>query len=292
METSNKFKITWLPLWNCNFRCHYCFGWTNTNALEIQPLANLIKVWDSFFHKIQKTETEIELIISGGEPTIYPNFFELMQYFTTKFFRINIYICTNLSFNVHDFLNLKIPNNKILFNITFHPACISLDNFINNLIPVKEYIAYNTISFVADKDNLKKQENFIKKINNYGIKVNPLNLKFTHKNIIREENLQKKEYGNLEVLNSKQEINLIKEIRDKQNLASSDYENSKQSSFGKKCLAGYKYIQIFPNGNIRKCSMDSTYLGNLFDEDIQLYTEPHRCKQEICPNQYHNIIED
>ncbi|MDD5021644.1 MAG: radical SAM protein [Endomicrobiaceae bacterium] len=281
---NDKFEITWLPLWKCNFKCPYCKGWANTNALEFQPLTTLIQVWDNFFNKLQNFEAETNLIVSGGEPTMYPNIFELLQYLTKKVSRIHI--CTNLSFNTHEFLNLKIPNNKISFDVTFHPTCMPLDNFISNLMSLKEYISNKTINFVADKDNLKKQKEFTQKINDCGIKANPLFLKN-----FGQDPHPEKEYGIFETLNSEEEIKLINEIKTEQHIISSDCESEQCSPFGKKCLAGYKYIQIFPNGTIRKCSMDLTYLGNIFDEDINLYTEPQICTRKNCPHQYNNIIE-
>jgi len=281
MNNNNKFEITWLPLWKCNFKCPYCRGWANTNALEFQPLNTLIKVWNNFFNKIQKTE--IDLIISGGEPTIYPNIFELLQYFITKVSRVHV--CTNFSLNAQDFLNLKLSKEKIFFHPTFHPACMPLDNFINNLMLLKEYVNDVPVTFVADEDNLKKQKEFTKKINDCGLQAAPLCLK----SFVEEP--PKKESVGFRVLNSEDEMKTIKEIRSEQQIISSDYENSKQSSFGKKCLAGYKCLYILPNGNISKCSMDSTYLGNIFNGDLNLYKEPQLCKQKICPHQYKNIID-
>lgn len=285
MLNNNIFEITWLPLWDCNFRCRYCLGWYNTNALKFQPLNTIIKMWDIFLGKIMNSETDVNLTISGGEPTIYPNIFQFLQHLINKYPNIHVSLCTNLSFNAVEFLKFNFQDNRIALNATFHPSCMSTENFVENLILLKKYIPYGTVNFVADETNLKKQQDFIKSINDCGIKLNPLFFKsFRHE--------QETEYGNLEVLNSEDEINLVKKIKSEQNLDSSDYESTKQSSFGKKCTAGYRYIQIFPNGNIRKCSMDSTYLGNIFDEDLNLYQEPQRCKQKICPHQYHNIIED
>ncbi|MDD5021643.1 MAG: hypothetical protein PHR82_05845 [Endomicrobiaceae bacterium] len=283
MNNNNKFEITWLPLWKCNFKCPYCLGWTNTNALEFQPLNNIIKAWDNLFQKIQDTDTEIELNISGGEPTIYPNIFEILKYFTKKV--LKIHVCTNFSLNARDFLNLKLPTEKIFFHATFHPACMSLDNFINNLTLLKEYVKNIPVTFVADENNLKNQEEFIKKINDCGMQAAPLCLK----SFVEEP--PKKESIGLKVLNSEDEMKVIKKIKDTQHISSSDYESSQCSPFGKKCLAGYRCLYILPNGNISKCSMDSTYLGNIFDKDLNLYKEPQLCKQKICPHQYRNIID-
>jgi len=279
-----------LPLWKCNFKCPYCNGWKDTNALEFQPLNTLIGIWDNLFEKIKSSEFKIELIISGGEPTIYPNFFELLRYFITKVSKVHI--CTNLSFNASEFLNLKSTVDCVSLHATFHPACISVNDFIKNLIPLKKYVENKTVNFVADENNLKKQKILMKAINKHEIKTNPLFLKFVGKDVFKEKKFVKKNnYENSEILNSEEEIKMIKEIRDEQDLQISDYESSETFSLGKKCLAGYKSLYIMPNGNIRKCSLDSTYLGNIFDKNFNLYQEPQICKQKICPNQYRDIID-
>jgi len=289
MEYRNNFEITWLPLWKCNFKCPYCNGWKDTNALEFQPLNTLIEVWENLLNKIHYSHEEIIVNITGGEPTIYPNIFKFIKYLTNKVTRIHI--CSNLSFNADEFLNLKIPYDKISFIATFHPSCISVNNFINNLITLKQYIENNTVNFVADENNLKKQEFFIKKINDCGIKTNPLLLKFFGQDLSKGT-FVKKNFDNFETLNSKSELNVIKKLRNTQKIETCDNESSKQVSFEKKCLAGYKYIQIFPNGNIKKCSKDTTYLGNIFNGDIHLYEEPHRCKEKFCSFHYNLILND
>lgn len=285
MEYQNKFEIIWLPLWKCNFKCPYCVLCEETNALEFQPLNTLIKLWDNLFKKIQSRDLKIELSISGGEPTIYPNFFKLLQYFMTKVSKIHV--ATNLSFNPYDFLNLNFSNNNICFHATFHPSCMPVDDFIKNLIPLKQYIINQTIDFVADENNLENQKIILKKLNDCGIKVKLLFLKLTG-----EDCRDKKVYADTKIINSESEIKMIQKIRDEQIVQGSDYELAKKVPFGKKCLAGYKSIYILPNGNITKCALDSTYLWNIFDKDaINLYQEPQICKQKICPSQYPNIID-
>lgn len=285
MEDKNNFEITWLPLWKCNFKCPYCPLFEETNALEFQPLNILIKIWNNLFEKIQSSNLKITLNISGGEPTIYPNFFKLLQYFITKVSKIHV--STNLSFNPYDFLNLKFPTNTICFHATFHPSCMSVDDFIKNLVPLKQYLINESVEFVADKNNLENQKMIIKKINDCGIKVKFLFLKF-----IGQDLPDKKNYTNAKIINSEREIKTIQKIRAEQIVKGSDYEIAKKGPFGKKCLAGYKSIYILPNGNITRCALDPTYLWNIFDRDIiNLYQEPQICKQKICPSQYLNIIE-
>lgn len=288
----NTISITWIPLWKCNFRCPYCDSPTKTNALEFQPLEKIVDVFDNFFKIIKEKDNRVEITLSGGEPSIYPNFFDIIKYLTTVCDSVSI--CTNLSFDSQKFLNMfESVADRISINPTFHPSCMKIEDFMNNLKNIKPFIFNkNNVNLVADQYNIKEVDNIVKEINSIGIKVNILTFKYFTDKIKRTEKLEQKKYDNLEVLNSKEEIDKIKESKEKQGLSLSEYETGTKSSFGKRCLAGYKYIQIFPNGNIKRCTIDKTYLGNIFDKDFHLYNEPHKCVKKYCPHQFNLIIEE
>lgn len=286
----NKFNIIWIPLWKCNFKCVYCQGWRNTNGLEFQPFNIIKEVFDRFFDKICEYKAKddfIDFVITGGEPTIYPDIYKIVEYLLGKTDRICI--CSNLSFDVKEFLKMNFPEDKVNISATYHSSCMNIENFINNLMPLKKYMKEESVMFVADNDNLKKQKEMVSKINAFGIKVNPLCLKYMGQQYKDMQDGQK--CGSLDILNSDEEKEIVKSIRQEQKINVSDYESADESPFGKKCLAGYKYIQIFPNGNIRKCTLDMDFLGNIFDGDIKLYKSPEVCRQKICTHQYDNIIE-
>jgi len=288
----NLVSITWIPLWKCNFKCSYCDSPTKTNALEFQPLEKIIDVFDNFIKIVKEENNRVEITLSGGEPSIYPNFFDIIKYLTTVCDLVSI--CTNLSFDSKKFFNMfKNVADKISINPTFHPGCMKIEDFIYNLKNIKPFIFNkNNVNLVADQYNIKEVDNIVKEINNIGIKVNILTFKYFTDKIKKNENLEQRKYDNLEVLNSKKEIDKIKESKEKQGLSLSEYEAGVKSSFGKRCLAGYKYIQIFPNGNIKRCTIDKTYLGNIFDKDFHLYNEPHKCVKKYCPHQFNLIVEE
>lgn len=285
-------SITWIPLWKCNFNCIYCDSPLKTNSLEFQPLDKIMDVFDNFIKIVKKNSNIVKVTLSGGEPSIYPNFFEIVKYFTRVVDSVSL--CTNLSFDAQKFLNIfKNSADKVSINPTFHPSCMKLEYFMNNLKVLKPFIFNkNNVNFVADKYNIKELDNVIKEINSIGIKVNVLTFKYYTDKIIKTENIEQKKYDSLEVLNSEKEIHKIKQMKEKQGLSLSEYETGQTLSFGKKCLAGYKYIQIFPNGNIRRCTLDKTYLGNIFDKDLHIYDEPHKCVKKYCMHQFNYIIEE
>lgn len=288
----DKISITWVLLWKCNFNCIYCDSPSNTNALEYQPLDQITNVFDNFFKNIRRNKESIKITITGGEPSIYPNFFDIIKYLTEKVDSISL--CTNLSFDAKKFFNMFGNfTNKIDINPTFHPSCMKIEDFLYNLKILKSFIVNkNNVNFVADKYNMEQIDKVVQEINNIGIKVKVLTFKYFTGKIKKTEKIKEKKYDSLEVLNSKEEIDKIKEVKEKQGLSLSEYETGQKQSFGKKCLAGYKVFHIFPNGNIRRCSVDNTYLGNIFDGDLCVYNEPQKCVQKYCPFQFNCIVEE
>ena len=281
----NEAQINWILLWKCNFRCIYCDTYLNTNALEYQSFERIKSVFDKLVEQLQKDNDRINLTITGGEPSIYPNFFDIVKYVAEKIDSLTI--CTNLSFDVKKFYDLcKDYQEKINIHPTFHPSCMEIEKFMTNITIIKPFLQRSIVNVVCDKYNMKEMDSIVQQLNDKNVKVN------TTEKIKKTEDIKEKEYAKYEILNNAEEITKIEKIKEEQNLNLSEYESGKKSPFGKKCLTGYKFFQIFPNGNIRRCSMDNTYLGNIFDEDYHLYTQIQTCKQQACRYEFHNIIED
>lgn len=288
---TNEVNVNWIMLWKCNFRCIYCDTYLNTNALEYQPFEKIKRVFNKLVEQLQKQNDKIHLTITGGEPSIYPNFFDIVKYFVEKIDSLTI--CTNLSFDVKKFYDIcKDFKERINIHPTFHPSCMEIEKFMNNITVVKPFLQRSLVNVVCDKYNMKEINSIVQQLNDKGVKVNLLPFKYTTEKIKETENIKEEELSRLEILNDAEELTKIEKMKQEQNLDLSEYESGKKSPFGKKCLTGYKFLQIFPNGNIRRCSMDNTYLGNIFDEDYQLYTRIQSCKQQACRYEFHNIIED
>lgn len=60
----------------CNLNCPVCYAESGTNRREQKPLSQIIEMLDN----IVKNEGEPDVVqISGGEPTIHPDFFKIMD---------------------------------------------------------------------------------------------------------------------------------------------------------------------------------------------------------------------
>ena len=132
---TNEVNVNWIMLWKCNFRCIYCDTYLNTNALEYQPFEKIKRVFNKLVEQLQKQNNKIHLTITGGEPSIYPNFFDIVKYFVEKIDSLTI--CTNLSFDVKKFYDIcKDFKERINIHPTFHPSCMEIEKFMNNITKI------------------------------------------------------------------------------------------------------------------------------------------------------------
>lgn len=82
---SAPFSVTFIITNNCNLRCKHCFteaGATNEKELDTKEIKRVID-------ELAKAKV-FSVVISGGEPFIRPDFFEILDYFSKYYFRLGI----------------------------------------------------------------------------------------------------------------------------------------------------------------------------------------------------------
>lgn len=144
---------------SCNLRCSWCYA-KNTNYLakdnmNIGLAKELVDVCDEL--KIK------HITIIGGEPTIYPNLFEIIEYINSKQIKCGI-VTNGLAFEKEEFIdkliNLGINNfsislkgeNREIFN-----KITGFDKWDNVIAGIKNLVKKNcsvSISMVLTEDNI------------------------------------------------------------------------------------------------------------------------------------------
>lgn len=121
--------IRWTIVEHCNYKCVYCS--TNSPVTSPRICTNYKDIID-YLNKHGLGYTKLY----GGEPTLHPNFFELVSLFKNK---IGMY--TNLSRSMSFFKEL-ISTNKINdLNVSCHYNCIqNISDYIEKLEYLTKYI--------------------------------------------------------------------------------------------------------------------------------------------------------
>ncbi|WP_157143922.1 radical SAM protein [Brachyspira pilosicoli] len=111
--------IDWCILYECNYKCSYCFGQDTLSNAQFTPLDKLKYAVDNIF-KIHKSRYAFTL--TGGEVTYYPYLLDLVNYILGYNKNTSIYIITNGSRSIEYFEDLfsKYVNSKITLTISIH----------------------------------------------------------------------------------------------------------------------------------------------------------------------------
>jgi organic radical activating enzyme len=92
--------INWAISNVCNYKCWYCFPGSNTGDFNNLPLDLAIKNFDHLFqqYQIKLHKTRFDLVLTGGEPTLWRNLRPFIEYFRKKYKdQITITIVSNFS---------------------------------------------------------------------------------------------------------------------------------------------------------------------------------------------------
>ena len=255
---------------------------------------NIIDSWKYIYDKYGSSRIRLD----GGEPSIYPNFFEIVKELS-KIHRLQMN--TNLSFDVNRFCDITNPET-IKVDASLHCEYTKLEDFIEKLSFLKQKGYKLTVSYVGYPDFLENIPLAKKTIENMGISffVHPYSgfyedrqypqsyseqdkkfiydIDFESKTELVWRQERKGKYKNKKNMNigkkwSKEEIEMFQQKRQKY------FEEKIKVGKYKICKMGQMYARIYTNGNTyRCCSSDgNTYLGNLFDKSITLLEKAEKC---------------
>jgi len=132
MQLPNSYNYIALFLtFRCCYNCSYCINWKN-----------LIKERDSkyWINCFRNLETDLPVTLSGGEPSLYREFYEIINMIPQK-----IDILTNLSFNVREFAK-KVSPDRFDNQRSYAPIRAS---FHNEFMEIKETLS--KVAFLMNK---------------------------------------------------------------------------------------------------------------------------------------------
>lgn len=204
----HKVFFTWQITYSCNYKCTYCHapkhGKQDAVNTVILSKEEWVKIWDDIYYMYG----ECEINISGGEPSIYPNFFGIVKEITKKH---KVEIVTNLSFNIEQSICGLNPE-RVRFAASFHPQHITIEDFVVKINQIKKNGFIITTNFVPWPPFFDKISHY-KKIfeeNNINVVLQPFVGTYNGKKYPDSYNTKEKEVlhlfmktGNKEVLNFK-----------------------------------------------------------------------------------------
>jgi len=122
----------------CNFNCPYCI---NEEGGIKRKRKELGLEW---IEGLNKFETEVPITLGGGEPTLHPNFYEIVKNIKPT---LKLDLLTNLQFDVDEF----IENCRGRFNskkgayknirVSYHPSQQDPNELIKKIVKLQKYFS-------------------------------------------------------------------------------------------------------------------------------------------------------
>jgi MoaA/NifB/PqqE/SkfB family radical SAM enzyme len=263
-------RFTWNIHYACNYRCPYCFFEGKWAEYKKRNAYLTVDEWMKYWNKIYDDYGRCYILITGGEPFIYPNFIDLIEKLSAIHYPINI--STNASGDLESFVE-KIDPQRVSLSVSFQPHFDNLKSFLEKVKFLKKYCFDGCINFVAYPLFLKDVKYYIKEFDAVGeeLKVIPFWGKY-----------QDKEYP------------FAYTQAEKENVGIDDSWFNKIRKKGSICHAGYNSALIFPDGKVARCGQigERMLIGNFFDPQFKLLGEVLPCDAEFCPCDENKLFGD
>ena len=268
----------------CNMNCSYCYNKFPRDNKDIDMIL-LLKYIDDVY---KKTKRNIDILLIGGEPSLYKNIHEFIIECRKRIFISDIDFFTNFSRGI-DFYKLLIKN-KVNLVCSWHNETDDneFSNKLNSLTnDEKKFIV--EIAMMFEHNNIDRWNNVISQVfKKYKNVIQPWILydRYTTKEYTQ---IQKKEF--IKSLLKLEKISLT-DFKNKNaiDIIFNQYCNKYQESFiNQICSAGYDTLYIHNTGDVYKCQNDFFYnlprLYNINDNNAQFdinFYNPQKCICNYC----------
>jgi MoaA/NifB/PqqE/SkfB family radical SAM enzyme len=267
--------ITWLINNKCNYRCTYCLnGFEEPPGFRILTPDEWLAVWEEIYNKYGTTSIQI----TGGEPTVYPRFFEIMANVCKMH---NVELQTNLSFEPQELID-NIPVEGVSrIGGSFHPQYIQFEPFLDKMVKLQAAGFKVEINYVAYPPILRKAKECIDMANEKHVQLSILSFQGEYEGKKYPENYNDEERALLKSLN-------VSSGESAEAMADWDVEHKKIGTIKETevplriCRMGQMYTWIKPDGEALRCCKSTQVLGNIIEGTFNLLDEALPCKAKNC----------
>lgn len=285
---------------NCNLRCKHCFQSSEANSNKSALLS--FDEWDKIFAQFEQANV-LSVVISGGEPLMYPNAIELIRKISD--YKLSLSILTNgLLINEKNVDVFCRPNITTTISLdgeseTTHEYLRGKNTFLKTERVIKllsQNGATINIAHTVHRHNSKNLENFIKyliglHIPNVSIGlVEPEGRAAINHDMILSKEEEKEIFNEIRTLSEKFKDSITIDFP---NLSYKQNFEDFSTATSIYCAAGTKRLAISSDGTVYPCvyafGNKDLEIGSLLSENIQhLWENPtkwNNCRGEIMLHQ-------
>ncbi len=281
-------EFDWLIHYRCNYKCYYCFFAEHWDYVEKKNIKMHYSKWVEAYKRIHDKYGDLKIIITGGEPAIFPNFQELIIELT-KFAQVSF--DTNLSYSKEKLESLvsQVDCSKLFIGASFHPIFAELNDFFEKMMILKKYKVDSRVHFVTHPNQIKILPKAKELFASHNIRFVPIPFRGVFKGKQYPAAFTKEEeeviYGVTQ--------NLIEKDRQWSNI-----QVEQADSKNKLCRAGQMYARVDCDGTVYPCAHDfketggKIVIGNILNENFEMRKEPMICSHDKCPCEFRWIVKE
>jgi MoaA/NifB/PqqE/SkfB family radical SAM enzyme len=261
MPETPKVRFTWNMLYDCNYRCSYCFFEGKWEEYRKRTVYFSPEKWEGYWRRVSDKYGPPYLIITGGEPFIYPNFIEIIRRLSQICYHINI--SSNSSGDLKGFVETIDPQ-KVSLSLSYQPQFDKLEEFLERLLFIRKHGFNGCINFVAYPPFLKDIGHYKDKFSSVNEVLKVIPFFGEYQGSIYPDGYTQAEQRLIGINDG-----WFKKVRRKSSI----------------CTAGQKTALVFPDGKVARCGQigEDNTLGNFFDQNFKLLEDSLPCQAEFCP---------
>jgi len=259
----------------CNYRCSYCLnGFEEPPGFKILTPSEWLSIWEDIYNNYGT----VSMQVTGGEPTLYPDFFEIIENISKMH---NIELQTNLFWDPRELIE-RVPSEHISrIGGSFHPEYTKFEIFLEKIIALRDAGFKVEINYVAYPPILDKAEKYLNMAKEKQVQFSVLSFQGEYEGKKYPESYSDEEKVMLRRLNvSSGESAEAMADWDVQKKKIGDPEEAKDPL--RICRMGQMYTWIKPDGETLRCCKSTLVLGNIIDKTFRLLDEAQPCKVKNC----------
>ena len=130
----NTMMIDWYIGKRCNFSCSYCADFIHDNYSAHVPFAKMKIFVDKI---VERYGTNIHWSLTGGEPTLNPDFIQLLEYLQDK--KHEISVCTNGSRSIEYMTQMYALVDNITYSLHFEHITPKLKDYTDKALQLENW---------------------------------------------------------------------------------------------------------------------------------------------------------
>jgi MoaA/NifB/PqqE/SkfB family radical SAM enzyme len=278
-------ECDWYLLMTCNYRCNYCFLPVEALGSKLEKFATPAQ-WSAAF---EATGKRWLIHITGGEPTVYPEFVEICELLTRNHV---ISINSNLSRPTVRALADRVDPLRVSFiNAGLHAAerrkHSGFKTFASNARLLQEAGFRVIVTVVATPGVIARLDALDARCTAEGLQLTPKVLRGIHRGKVYPRDYCPHEKVALRAAIVRARSDYIAKYqgwpRPSIDVFSDDELLDGLPLFrGQSCSAGFRFFVLAPNGDVHRCGGDVPEFGNLLAGSFHTVEGPMPCDRNYC----------